>query len=62
MNSDSNYNSCSIEEEDTDQFDKMAKKAKLSIVKSELEIGSLVLAKMAGYCRFVFAGKLPFLH
>ncbi|GFS03893.1 zinc finger CW-type PWWP domain protein 2 [Elysia marginata] len=52
MNDDPNFQSCSVDEEDTALFDRLAKKAKLDLIKSEIKKGSLVWAKMDGYCRW----------
>ncbi|XP_050418247.2 AT-rich interactive domain-containing protein 4B [Patella vulgata] len=50
MNKDSNYNTCLVEEEDTDKYDKMALTVGLQYIKSEFWEGCLVWAKMPGYC------------
>ncbi|RUS73803.1 hypothetical protein EGW08_018442 [Elysia chlorotica] len=52
MNDDPDFQSCSVPEEDTALFDKLAKRAKLDLIKSEIKKGSLVWAKMDGYCRW----------
>lgn len=54
MNPDIKRNTCAAAEEDVALYDKMAKKAGIKYVMSAFEVGSLVWAKMAGYCRFVF--------
>lgn len=51
MSTDPNRNTCSEEEEDHHMYDRMAKKAGIKFVMSMLSVGSLVWAKMAGYCR-----------
>ncbi|KAL4222495.1 AT-rich interactive domain-containing protein 1B [Mactra antiquata] len=50
MNSDIKRNTCSAPEEDHALYDKMAKKAGIKYVMSAFDVGSLVWAKMAGYC------------
>ncbi|GFN75372.1 Zinc finger cw-type pwwp domain protein 2 [Plakobranchus ocellatus] len=52
MNKDTDFQSCSVPEEDTASYDKLAKKAKLDLIKSEIKTGSLVSAKTDGYCRW----------
>lgn len=51
MSTDPNRNMCSAKEEDHLMYDRMAKKAGIKFVMSMLGLGSLVWAKMAGYCR-----------
>ena len=53
MNPNPALNFCDAKEEDHRKYDRMAKKVGVKFVMSELQIGSLVWAKMAGYCRFV---------
>ncbi|XP_055887680.1 uncharacterized protein LOC106060765 isoform X2 [Biomphalaria glabrata] len=52
MNEDPHFSSCQVPEEDTYSYDKLAKKAKLDLIKSELRVGALVWAKVKGYCRW----------
>ena len=53
MNPDPVHNSCDAKEEDHRRYDRMAKKVGVKFVMSVLNIGTLVWAKMPGYCRFV---------
>ncbi|XP_045169303.2 uncharacterized protein LOC123532031 [Mercenaria mercenaria] len=52
MSSDPMRHTCSAPEEDHAMYDRMAKKAGIKFVMSMLSVGSLVWAKMAGYCRW----------
>ncbi|KAK3733744.1 hypothetical protein RRG08_026858 [Elysia crispata] len=52
MNENPDFQSCSAPEEDTALFDRLAKKVNLDLIKSEIKKGSLVWAKMDGYCRW----------
>ena len=52
LNQDSNANDCSKPEENHAEYEKMAVKAGVKFVLSELEMGELVWAKTAGYCRY----------
>ncbi|XP_059159132.1 AT-rich interactive domain-containing protein 4B-like [Physella acuta] len=52
MNDDKSFNSCTYPEESTTAFDKLAKRVKLDVIKSELKPGTLVWAKTKGYCRW----------
>ncbi|KAH9496899.1 Zinc finger CW-type PWWP domain protein 1 [Bulinus truncatus] len=65
MNEDPYFKSCDVPEEDTYSYDRLAKKAKLDLIKSDLEPGTLVWAKVSGYCRWpaiITADPLNGLH
>ncbi|XP_069110529.1 zinc finger CW-type PWWP domain protein 1-like isoform X2 [Argopecten irradians] len=52
MGTDPKYNSCAAPEEDHRAYDKLARKLGLNYVMSQLAEGTLVWAKMTGYCRW----------
>ncbi|XP_033762626.1 uncharacterized protein LOC117344085 [Pecten maximus] len=52
MGTDPKYNSCGVPEEDHRAYDKLARKLGLNYVMSQLAEGTLVWAKMMGYCRW----------
>ncbi|XP_052246754.1 uncharacterized protein LOC127855321 isoform X2 [Dreissena polymorpha] len=52
MNPDRHFDSCAAREEDHALYDRMAKKAGIKYVMSALSEGSLVWAKMSGYCKW----------
>ena len=54
MNPDPRLNCCAALEEDHASYDRMARKVGIKYVMSMLNEGTLVWAKMAGYCRFVY--------
>ena len=51
MNPDFNFNECSKPEENHSLYEKIAAKAGIKFILSQLENGELVWAKTAGYCR-----------
>jgi len=51
MNTDPEHNSCEDPEDDYRTFERQARQCHLKCIASTLPIGSLVWAKMAGYCR-----------
>ena len=51
MNPDPRARSCQAPEEDHALYDRLAREAGIKFVMSKLQAGSLVWAKMTGYCR-----------
>ncbi|KAL5006256.1 hypothetical protein ScPMuIL_015062 [Solemya velum] len=52
MNTNVDHNTCSAVEEDYAFYDRLAKKVGIKFVMSQLKLGTLVWAKMSGYCRW----------
>ena len=52
QNSDPNFSTCDVPEEDVEFYDQLALRSGLKYLKSELAPGALVWAKMHGYCRY----------
>ncbi|XP_071102133.1 uncharacterized protein [Haliotis cracherodii] len=52
MNHNRDFADCEVPEEDTEWYDKAAKRVGLCYVKSPIAEGSLVWAKMTGYCKW----------
>ncbi|KAK7110577.1 hypothetical protein V1264_014426 [Littorina saxatilis] len=50
QNSDPNFSSCEVPEEDVELYDQLALRSGLKYLKSQLVQGTLVWAKMPGYC------------
>ncbi|XP_067649993.1 uncharacterized protein [Haliotis asinina] len=52
MNHNRDFADCGVPEEDTEWYDKAAKRVGLCYIKSPIAEGSLVWAKMTGYCKW----------
>ena len=57
MNADQNFASCHIPEEDVNLYDRLAEKSGLRYIKSEIAVGTLLWAKMNGFCRYEHRAK-----